>query len=170
MPHHLTTINHPKDLRPPPPPPRDAYHQFLATQKQTLANMESAGVAAAASNAAPPATIDDQHLKMLFRKLGVFYNQDDIVMNDHDYADFHHITGSGLHRAHPFRKVSPGYAGGSSSADKTDKKLRHSVHRMDVQRLGGCPNSITAEDGHTIADKTRYYKLCEPIHKLPQCR
>lgn len=141
--------------------------------------MESVGVAAAAAAVAAAATqpaaatIDDQHLKMLFRKLGVFYNQDDIVMNDHDYADFHHITGTGVHRPHPFRKLSAAGYGSSSSSNMlatTDKKLRHSVHRMDVQRLGGCPNSITAEDGHTIADKTRYYKLCEPIHKLPQCR
>lgn len=105
---------------------------------------------------------DEQHMKLLFRKLGVFYNQDDIVMNEKDYNDYH-ITSSGLHRSHPYRKAFGG--------DFHDtKKLRHSIHRMDVQRLGGCPNTITTEDGHTIADKTRYYKLCEPIHKLPQCR
>lgn len=56
------------------------------------------------------------------------------------------------------------------------RKLRH---RGDVQQQqqqqtkqlnGVCPSNIGADDGYTIADKTRQYKLCEPIHKLPQCR
>ncbi|KAH0539547.1 hypothetical protein KQX54_005455 [Cotesia glomerata] len=33
-----------------------------------------------------------------------------------------------------------------------------------------CPKSLHATDGHTIVDKTRQYKLCEPVKRLPICR
>ncbi|XP_057324609.1 protein giant-lens [Microplitis mediator] len=33
-----------------------------------------------------------------------------------------------------------------------------------------CPKSLHAADGHTIVDKTRQYKLCEPVRRLPICR
>ncbi|XP_032671592.1 protein giant-lens [Odontomachus brunneus] len=33
-----------------------------------------------------------------------------------------------------------------------------------------CPSSLYGDDGHTIVDKTRRYKLCEPAKRLPICR
>ncbi|XP_076664570.1 protein argos isoform X2 [Andrena cerasifolii] len=33
-----------------------------------------------------------------------------------------------------------------------------------------CPSSLDGDDGHTIVDKTRQYKLCEPVKRLPICR
>lgn len=33
-----------------------------------------------------------------------------------------------------------------------------------------CPSSLHADDGYTIVDKTRRYKLCEPVKRLPICR
>ncbi|XP_012268766.2 protein giant-lens [Athalia rosae] len=33
-----------------------------------------------------------------------------------------------------------------------------------------CPSTLHADDGHTIVDKTRQYKLCEPVKRLPICR
>lgn len=33
-----------------------------------------------------------------------------------------------------------------------------------------CPSSLHGDDGHTIIDKTRRYKLCEPVKRLPICR
>ncbi|GFG29721.1 hypothetical protein Cfor_03307, partial [Coptotermes formosanus] len=33
-----------------------------------------------------------------------------------------------------------------------------------------CPSQLPATDGHTITDKTRQFKLCEPVKKLPKCR
>lgn len=33
-----------------------------------------------------------------------------------------------------------------------------------------CPSSLHGDDGHTIVDKTRRYKLCEPVKRLPICR
>ncbi|KYM84700.1 hypothetical protein ALC53_05093 [Atta colombica] len=32
-----------------------------------------------------------------------------------------------------------------------------------------CPSSLHGDDGHTIVDKTRRYKLCEPVKRLPIC-
>ncbi|CAL4101224.1 unnamed protein product [Meganyctiphanes norvegica] len=33
-----------------------------------------------------------------------------------------------------------------------------------------CSTNVDAADGHTITDKTRHYKVCEPIKKLGKCR
>lgn len=33
-----------------------------------------------------------------------------------------------------------------------------------------CPGSLASDDGFTIADKTRRYKMCESVKKLPKCR
>lgn len=33
-----------------------------------------------------------------------------------------------------------------------------------------CPGSLASDDGFTIADKTRQYKMCESVKKLPKCR
>ncbi|ODN05818.1 hypothetical protein Ocin01_00851 [Orchesella cincta] len=38
------------------------------------------------------------------------------------------------------------------------------------EHAGECSSSILSNDGHTITDKTRHYKLCEPVRKLPKCR
>ncbi|KAJ8668945.1 hypothetical protein QAD02_000204 [Eretmocerus hayati] len=33
-----------------------------------------------------------------------------------------------------------------------------------------CSSSLHADDGHSIVDKTRMFKLCEPVKHLPVCR
>ncbi|RZC31776.1 giant-lens [Asbolus verrucosus] len=33
-----------------------------------------------------------------------------------------------------------------------------------------CPLELQTDDGYTVADKTRQYKLCEPVKKIPKCR
>ncbi|KAJ6219781.1 hypothetical protein RDWZM_005593 [Blomia tropicalis] len=33
-----------------------------------------------------------------------------------------------------------------------------------------CSHTTSTEDGHTVAEKTRQYKICEPVRKLPTCR
>lgn len=33
-----------------------------------------------------------------------------------------------------------------------------------------CPRSLDAHDGHTVRDKWRLLKLCEPVGDLPRCR
>lgn len=51
-------------------------------------------------------------------------------------------------------------------------KIRHhnNVRGGHPSNSGQCSNAITSNDGHTIADKTRLYKMCEPVQKLPLCR
>ena len=97
---------------------------------------------------------ENDHIKNLFHKLGVVYNQDDI-MGDSEYYEYDTSVGKP--------------SSNSVLQDVTQTKFRHAAHR-DVQRTGGCPSAIGIDDGHTIADKTRLYKLCEPVHKLPVCR
>lgn len=52
--------------------------------------------------------------------------------------------------------------------------MRHSGHMGNhaekISYIGGCPSGLGIEDGHTIADKTRHYKMCQPVHRLPVCR
>jgi hypothetical protein len=31
-------------------------------------------------------------------------------------------------------------------------------------------SNLVSDDGHTLVDKTRHYKLCEPVKKLSKCR
>ncbi|XP_043474185.1 protein giant-lens isoform X2 [Leptopilina heterotoma] len=33
-----------------------------------------------------------------------------------------------------------------------------------------CPSTANANDGHTLADRTRQYKLCEAVKRIPFCR
>lgn len=54
-------------------------------------------------------------------------------------------------------------------------KIRH--HNNNAHQLGHyssssghCSNAVATNDGYTIADKTRLYKMCEPVQKLPLCR
>lgn len=53
-------------------------------------------------------------------------------------------------------------------------KIRHhnnNGHQAHYSSSNGhCPNAIATNDGYTIADKTRLYKMCEPVQKLPICR
>ncbi|KAJ6628665.1 Protein giant-lens, partial [Pseudolycoriella hygida] len=143
---HSHIINHPKELK---LNVKQMYNLLVDDPKPKLD---------ALMGSEPDA--DSQHLKTLFRKLGVFYDQDDIVMDENDYNDYH--TNNQLnHKSRLLRK---------QFADSHDaRKFRHSNHKVDIQRIGGCPSAVGTEDGHTIADKTRHYKLCEPVHKLPIC-
>lgn len=46
--------------------------------------------------------------------------------------------------------------------------FRH--HGNNFPKINGCSRQIGLEDGHTIHDKTREYKLCDRVNKLPTCR
>lgn len=105
--------------------------------------------------------LENEHIKSLLQKLGVIYNQDDIMSLDNDFHDANE---------NPLRRNTRKRFDGSNNALKFDNtRFRHSGHH-DMPRLGGCPSAINDNDEHTITDKTRLYKLCEPVHKLPLCR
>lgn len=112
--------------------------------------------------------LESEHIKNLMHKLGAIYNQDD-VMADNEYNDYDGSNSNNV-QSHPYLKNKK--FDGSNNAvlpDVVATKFRHAAHR-EVQRIGGCPSAVNVDDGHTIADKTRLYKLCEPVHKLPLCR
>ncbi|EDW17369.1 uncharacterized protein Dmoj_GI16864 [Drosophila mojavensis] len=108
------------------------------------------------------------HLKKLMQKLGAVY-EDDLQLHSSDYVErspdynealppsYEQVAGNELPHLPP--------RGGAH--------MRHSGHRGQKEAtsfIGGCPSSLGVEDGHTIADKTRHYKLCQPVHKLPVCK
>lgn len=119
--------------------------------------------------------------------------------NDYEIFDQYHdrLSSSSVDKAdvvHSFSGSgdddSVGNDGGGSGSDSNGivgdavsnlelygkRKIRHAIRgnngngRGDGQQLGVCPSNVGANDGYTIADKTRQYKLCEPVYKLPQCR
>lgn len=53
---------------------------------------------------------------------------------------------------------------------KMTKIRHHNSNNAHQASTGHCSNVIGAYDGYTIADKTRLYKMCEPVQKLPLCR
>lgn len=108
---------------------------------------------------------ENEHIKSLLHKLGVVYNADDILSNENDDI----VVASMLHR-NGKRKFDDNTNTIQSIPSVSGTKFRHSAHHRDVPRLGGCPSAISDNDGHTITDKTRLYKLCEPVHTLPLCR
>ncbi|KAH6939066.1 hypothetical protein HPB50_015708 [Hyalomma asiaticum] len=74
------------------------------------------------------------------------------------------------------------YQSGNSESELPECGPRAVCNRVDtygtpwVERQcrcpGGqsCPRSLDAHDGHTVRDKWRLLKLCEPVDDLPRCR
>jgi len=98
------------------------------------------------------------HMKKLMQKLGAVYEDDlDHLDQSPDYND-----------ALPYAEVQ------DNEFPRGPAHMRHSGHRglkeSPTNFIGGCPSSLGVEDGHTIADKTRHYKMCQPVHKLPVCK
>ncbi|XP_017080397.1 protein giant-lens [Drosophila eugracilis] len=98
------------------------------------------------------------HMKKLMQKLGAVYEDDiDHLDQSPDYND-----------ALPYAEVQ------DNEYPRGPAHMRHSGHRglkePPTSFIGGCPSSLGVEDGHTIADKTRHYKMCQPVHKLPVCK
>jgi len=106
------------------------------------------------------------HLKKLMQKLGAVY-EDDLQLQSGDY----------LERSPDYNEALPPELADNElphSLPRASAHMRHSGHRglkeSATSFIGGCPSSLGIEDGHTIADKTRHYKLCQPVHKLPVCK
>lgn len=149
---HPRIIYHPKDNN---IPTRNNY-RHLIEQKVKISSKDDTEY-----------DVENGHLKNLLHKLGVIYNQDDIML-DTEYGDYDNANMNNNVENHPYINKFDGRSN-TVIQDMLATKLRHSAHR-DVPRIGGCPSAVNADDGHTIADKTRLYKLCDPVHKLPVCR
>lgn len=159
---HPHVILHSKENRLAPPSVRTSTYRHLLEQK-----VKFDAVAGSASRVHPSSDYDveTEHIENLMHKLGAMYNHDDI-MSDTEYADYDGTNTNNV-QARPFLKKK--FDANSNVVLQDVLKFRHAAHR-DVPRIGGCPSSVNVDDGHTIADKTRLYKLCEPVQKLPLCR
>ncbi|XP_015927105.1 protein giant-lens [Parasteatoda tepidariorum] len=73
------------------------------------------------------------------------------------------------------------YPAGSNNSDipqcerwavcnRVDTYSRPWVERLCTCRNSKCSTSIQADDGHTVVDRTRQYKVCETVDRLPTCR
>lgn len=108
------------------------------------------------------------HLKKLMQKLGAVY-EDDLQLQSSDYVERSPDYNEALPPS--YEQVADNELPHVPSRGGTH--MRHSGHRGQKEAtsfIGGCPSSLGVEDGHTIADKTRHYKLCQPVHKLPICK
>lgn len=113
-------------------------------------------------------TNEHKHIRDILKKLGTIYDADDIL-DDHHQQPHHHSQQSSTTTT---TMNSRGGASSGTGGAQKNTRFRHGglAHRNDFTKTGGCSSYIGMEDGHTIADKTRQYKLCEPVHKLPVCR
>lgn len=142
---HYRTVYHMKEIL--RPEVRNSNYRHVIEQKVKIADEENLNNDYNLE--------EEQHIKNLMRKLGVVYNAEDVA-NDEETSN------SASHRSTKRRF-------NNANLVKMEPKFRHASHH-DIPRLGGCPSAISDSDGHTITDKTRLYKLCEPVHKLPLCR
>ncbi|XP_036336696.1 protein giant-lens isoform X2 [Rhagoletis pomonella] len=127
------------------------------------------------------------HLKKLMQRLGAVY-EDDLNLQASDYASSassHNEDNDALPNSQegdeigelndnefPHTPSRRNYY----SVEPSTAHMRHSGHNGHrakdslITFIGGCPSGLGVEDGHTIADKTRHYKMCQPVHKLPVCK
>lgn len=124
---------------------------------------------------------DNLHLKKLMHKLGAVYEDDinlpsDYVLHEDNSAlASNEENGPLLYADNLSDNEFPHLAMKRQQQHlyTNSAHMRHSGHMGHQEKLtyiGGCPSGLGVEDGHTIADKTRHYKLCQPVHRLPVCR
>lgn len=127
------------------------------------------------------------HMKKLMQKLGAVY-QDDLDLQPSDFLETNEDSGGGAQddfdldeiNENEFPHMPPRRTPAvvhqqhiSATSSNNAAHMRHSGHSnraKELSYIGGCPSGLGIEDGHTIADKTRHYKLCSPVHKLPVCK
>ncbi|XP_029177056.1 protein giant-lens [Nylanderia fulva] len=81
-----------------------------------------------------------------------------------------HVTPRVLYQVGDSEKELPECADLSEVCSKVDLYGTPWVERQCRCPNGrACPSSLHADDGYTIVDKTRLYKLCEPVKRFPAC-
>lgn len=112
------------------------------------------------------------HLRKLMQKLGAVY-EDDLNIQPSDYFEASNNDalisddGNSDSSAEEMDLISNNEFTHGTEHRYSAHNVRHSSH---MTHIGGCPSGLGIEDGHTIADKTRHYKLCQPVHRLPVCK
>lgn len=114
------------------------------------------------------------YIRDLMKKLGTVYDITDIVLDEdqqrNDYHDYDgaQAVGPHLRRSGQIKNKSRRI---DNVIDRIEaKKMRHNHRLQDVPKISGCSAMVGLNDGFTIVDKTRHYKLCEPVQRLPTCR
>lgn len=107
---------------------------------------------------------EEAYIKELIRKLRTVYEMPEIVLEGEDRMLRKRQKVKAVHRNNDLDNAI-----NNDPQNSLSKKSRHN-HRGEVPKIGGCSALVGRGDGHTILDKTRQYKLCEPIHRLPECR
>lgn len=108
---------------------------------------------------------EEAYLKELMHKLSTNYDLPEIIFEDRDHMDVH---GGRLLRKRKKVNASHKLNNAINSDMPIAVKKRHTP-RSNVPKIGGCSALIGRGDGHTIVDKTRQYKLCEPVNRLEEC-
>lgn len=115
---------------------------------------------------------ESEHIKNVLQKLGMLHNVEASLMKDaedylndsepdeYNYSDEESYSAKNRHRMQDNEAIE---------VIKTTK-IRHHNNVHGHTQPNQCSNAITSNDGYTIADKTRLYKMCEPVQKLPLCR
>ncbi|XP_011182779.2 protein giant-lens [Zeugodacus cucurbitae] len=130
---------------------------------------------------------EQMHLKKLMQRLGAVY-EEDLNLQPNDYAAASVASHAEDNDALPNSQEDELLSEFSDnefphtpsrrnyySVEPSTAHMRHSGHnghraKEPINFIGGCPSGLGVEDGHTIADKTRHYKMCQPVHKLPVCK
>lgn len=119
---------------------------------------------------------ESEHIKNVLMKLGMLHNAEESLMkeaneflNENDSNEYNFSAEdafSGVNYPKNRHRTQ------DNEAIEVVKmtKIRHHNNAHGHSASSHCSNAVTSNDGYTIADKTRFYKMCEPIQKLPLCR
>lgn len=111
---------------------------------------------------------EEAYIKELMRKLRTAYDNPEIILeNDRNHMQMDTHGGRLLRKRQ--KLVNANRDLDNVIVDKAAfpgvAKKRHN----HVPKIGGCSALVGRGDGHTIVDKTRQYKVCEPVNRLPEC-
>lgn len=111
--------------------------------------------------------VDTVTIRRLMKKLGAVHRDDISLEGDDDNLEdnivYHHKHSKNHHHQRHY---------GHHSSHYKSNKVTVAAAGMgnNLPNISGCPIGLGVDDGHTIADKTRHYKLCNPVYGLPVCR
>ncbi|XP_019891685.1 protein giant-lens isoform X1 [Musca domestica] len=172
--HHKETVSHSNHNS-------EKYHTFYEHSKLAHQQQNKHLLLDAASFVGDK-KFDNLHLKKLMHKLGAVYEDDLNLPSDYHR---HEETNSALDDSNEAtlyyadeikdNEFPAHFAMKRQHLYSNTPHMRHSGHTGGghggkISYIGGCPSGLGIEDGHTIADKTRHYKMCQPVHRLPVCR
>lgn len=103
-----------------------------------------------------------KHLEEILWKLEFFQHREELKEQKHHNTKLRADFPEAIHQRHGFSR--------DESNDHGDDSYRERMADKNFPTIGGCSSAIDINDGHTIADKTRQYKMCDPINTLPTCR